>query len=175
MGGGLAGGLAGGLVRSDGRRGGCFRGELLSFSARALLLNARLEGVLWIPAGEVLTEAGSDIPFSVGVGGSSSSSTGTLGTVGRTPVGGERCRTRPRKGSMKGSSSSVSVGGGGKGLGEGLWAILRVREGKVPAPCCVPCRVGVVDPAAEPGMGTALVGDVFRRFGAESSMIYLYI
>ena len=138
----------------------------------ALLLKARLEGVLWIPAGEVFREAGSVIPFSVGVGGSSGSSSGTTGTVGRTPVGGERCRTRPRKGSI---GSSSSVGGGGKGLGEGLWAILRVREGKAPAPC----RVGVVDPAAEPegrtgaGTGTALVGEVFRRFGAEVSIIYI--
>lgn len=111
------------LAVSTGKIGGCLSGELLILSANALLLLGRLVGVLWIPIGEVLIEVGSDIPFSVGVGGSSGSSDSGA------PGGGERRNTRPLNGFI---SSSSSAEGGGNGRGDGLFGVLRGLEAIAP-------------------------------------------
>ena len=86
-----------------------FEGELLILSARDLLLLGRLDGVLWIPDGGVLT-TGSGCS---GVGGSSGSSCTTSGI---TPAG-DRCSPLPTKGLRISSSSSGPGGGSGRGLG----------------------------------------------------------
>jgi hypothetical protein len=131
--------MANSKSKSVGRVGGCFRGELplRSLSASARLLLGRLDGVLWIPMGDVFTSDGSATPFWVGVGGNSGSS---RSRTGKTPRGGERRRARPLNGS---SSSSSCAAGAGNGRGEGLFI---ERLGLAPIPP-IGRRIGLSDSA----------------------------
>lgn len=101
-------------------------------AANALLLLGRLDGVLWMPAGDVIITEGSERPFCVGVGGNSGSGSGaSRRTAGNTPGGGDRRSLLPLNGSMS-SSSSSSAEGGGRGRGEGFVGVLCGRADKRP-------------------------------------------